>query len=104
MNNRLFSVQDVIKPLVSSWGMLVLGTMLFALLVVGITLIQPLKYSSTVRLLVIQKSDSVVDPYTSSRGAEKIAQLITQIVHSDSFMEKVVSSGFQVRDDYGSDL
>ena len=104
MNNRLFSVQDVIKPLVSSWGMLVLGTMLFALLVVGITLIQPLKYSSTVRLLVIQKSDSVVDPYTSSRGAEKIAQLITQIVHSDSFMEKDVSSGFQVRDDYGSDL
>ena len=53
---------------------------------------------------MIQKSDSVVDPYTSSRGAEKIAQLITQIVHSDSFMEKVVSSGFQVRDDYGSDL
>ena len=104
MNNRLFSTHDIIQPLVSSWGTLVLGTVLFALLVVGITLIQPLKYQATVRLLVIQKSDTVVDPYTSSRGAEKIAQLITQIVHSDSFMEKVVSSGFQVRDEYGTDL
>ncbi len=104
MNYRLFSGQELVKMLTARLGTLVFGTALFTLLVIGLTLIQPLKYQATARLLVIQKSDTVVDPYTSSRGAEKIAQLITQIVHSDSFMEKVLSSGFQVRDEYSSDL
>ena len=46
--------------------------------------VQPLKYSSTVRLLVMQDLGSATDAYTASRSEERIAEnLSTIFTHAD---------------------
>lgn len=74
----------------------VAGTVL-ALLV---SFVQPLKYSSTVRLLVMQDLGSATDAYTASRSEERIAENLSTIVYTTTFFDDVINSGFSIQDRY----
>jgi capsular polysaccharide biosynthesis protein len=60
---------------------------------VGLSLIQPLKYSSSVRMLIIQPANYNVDPYTAIRSAEQIGNNLAQVVYTTDFYNKVMSAG-----------
>lgn len=59
--------------------------MLFALAVL------PLKYQADARILVAPHMIPGVDPYTSSKSAERIAQNLADVVQTSSFFKRVVS-------------
>ena len=62
--------------------------------------VQPMKYSSTVRLLVMQDLGSATDAYTASRSEERIAENLSTIVYTTTFFDDVMGAGFSIQDRY----
>lgn len=78
---------------------LVIGVFVLAFFVlgVGLTLTQPLKYSSSLRLLVVQDASNVTgDPYALARSNEYLSDVLSKVTYSTSFYGKVVSAGFNI--------
>lgn len=67
-------------------------SLLGLLLAIGFSLLQPLKYSSTVRLLITQTNVTGIDPYTAVKSTERIAQNLQQVILTTSFFNAVVAS------------
>lgn len=61
-----------------------------------VSFVQPLRYSSTVRLLILQNLGSSVDAYTASRSEERIAEDLSTIIYTSTFFDQVMASGFQI--------
>lgn len=61
-----------------------------------VSFIQPLRYSSTVRLLILQDVGTAVDAYTASRSGERIAADLSTIIYTTTFFDQVLGAGFSV--------
>lgn len=55
------------------------------------SLLQPLEYSSSVRLLVLQKNQSSMDPYTALKAAEQVGDTLSQVVYTSAFLDRVLT-------------
>ncbi len=62
--------------------------------------VQPLKHSSTVRLLVMQDLGSTTDAYTASRSEERIAENLSTRIYTTTFFDEVMGSGFSIQEKY----
>jgi len=82
------------------WVTVLVVTLIFILLSLVITLAQPFRYESEVKLLVIQRSAVNIDAYSASKSAERIGNNLAQIVYSSSFYNKVINSGFEIDKSY----
>lgn len=72
----------------------------FFVLGVGLTLVQPLKYSSSLRLLVVQNASGVADPYATTRANEYLSEILSKVSYSTTFFDQVLNSGLQVNPAY----
>ncbi len=61
-----------------------------------ISFVQPLRYSSSARLLILQDTGASVDAYTASRSEERIAENLSTIVYTSTFFDQVLASGFKI--------
>lgn len=70
----------------------------FGIAVAGaaLSLLFPLRYSSSMRMLVIQKQLSATDPYTAIKASERISDNLSQIMYTTSFFDKVMGSKFEI--------
>ncbi len=66
-------------------------TLFFVTIGLIITLLQPLKYSSKSRLLILQPNISA-DAYTVARSNEYVGGLISEIIYSGSFLDSLKNS------------
>jgi capsular polysaccharide biosynthesis protein len=82
------------------WKTILSFAVLGVALAMVVSFVQPLRYSSTVRLLVLQDVGSAVDAYTASRSEERIADNLSTYVHTTTFFDAVINSGFSIRGDY----
>ncbi len=71
------------------------------LFVMIVTLLQPLKYRASTKLLIIQ-NNTKMDAYNISRSNQMLTSLFSSIVHTDSFFDHVLRSGFNINKDYFS--
>ncbi len=71
-------------------------TAMFLIAVSLFTFLQPLRYSATSTLLVVQNYGPNTDAYNVSRSNQFLSNLLAQIVYSDSFYEKVMESGYNI--------
>lgn len=67
-----------------------------------LTIMQPLKYRSTVQLLVGQKYQPGVDTYTAVKSADYLSNVLSEVVYSSSFMNEVTSGSYGVKNDFDS--
>lgn len=81
------------------WRTILLVAVLGLIFAVILSFFQPLKYRSTTRLLISQNV-GIVDAYTASRSSERIADDIATLVHTSSFYNAVMDSGFNIRRNY----
>lgn len=51
--------------------------------------LQPLKYASTMRLLVVPGNIGTVDPYTAFRSIDRLSDNLSQVVYTTHFFSKV---------------
>ncbi|MFC1788128.1 YveK family protein [Patescibacteria group bacterium] len=89
--------------LFQGWFTIILFGVLGLVLAIIISFVQPLKYSSTVRLLILQDVGVNVDAYTASRSEERIAENLSTIIFTTTFFDEVVKSGFNIRQSSFSD-
>jgi len=66
-------------------------TVLGAVLALGFSFLQPLRYSSTERLLITQTNAAGLDPYTALKSTERIAQNLSELIYTTSFFNAVMS-------------
>jgi len=84
----------LIKTNRATIAVIVAGFFVLSLL---LTVIQPLKYSSELRLLVVQSADSSVsDPYAITRANEYLSEVFSKVSYSTSFFNRVQSAGFGI--------
>lgn len=81
------------------WGTILAFGMLGLVVALIFSFLQPLRYSSTVRLLLIQDLGSV-DAYTASRSVERLAENLATIVYTTSFFDSVMAAGFDIDEAY----
>ena len=84
------------KDLFNGWHSILLFGLLGLVLALIISFVQPLRYSSTARLLILQDVGSSVDAYTASRSEERIAENLATIVYTSTFFDQVLGSGFSI--------
>lgn len=82
-------------PLLHGWLTIVLCGVIGTALAMMLSLVRPLEYSSTTRILITQEL-GVVDAYTASRSAERIADDLANVVYTSTFFDKVLSSGYDI--------
>jgi len=86
--------------LLDRWKSIAAFGFLGLVLALIVSFVQPLKHSSTVRLLVLQDIGTAVDAYTASRSEERIAENLSTIVYTTTFFDEVVNAGFSIDSDY----
>jgi capsular polysaccharide biosynthesis protein len=82
--------------LLRGWFSITLFGFLGLILALIVSFIQPLKYSSTVRILILQNVGLSVDAYTASRSEERIAENLSTIIYTTTFFNQVLNSGFNI--------
>jgi len=85
-------MSDDLRPFVRRWPLLLVCAVAGAALALAASFVFPLRYSSTVRLLVTQSVAADVDPFTAMKSAERVAGNLAGLVHTSTFMEKILSS------------
>ncbi len=82
--------------LMDRWKVIVSFGLLGLVFAFLISVVQPLRYSSTVRLLVLQSVGTSVDAYTASRSEERIAENLSTIMYTTTFFDEVLNAGFSI--------
>lgn len=77
-------------------------TLVFVIIALIISLVQPLKYRSRSRLLILQPNTSA-DAYSVARSNEYVGGLISEVIYSGSFLESLKSSEAVFDRNYFSD-
>lgn len=87
---------NYIRDLFHNWHTIAMFGLLGLVLALIISFIQPLKYSSTARLLILQDVGSGVDAYTASRSEERIADNLSTLIYTSTFFDQVMGSSFSI--------
>ena len=86
--------KDSLSVLLSGWKKILLFGLIAAFVGAGLSLLFPLRYGVTMRLLIIQKQLATADPYTAMKVSERIADNLGQILYTTSFYEKVIGAHY----------
>ena len=84
------------RELFRRWHTIVLFGLLGLVLALIVSFVQPLKYSSTIRLLILQDLGPSVDAYTASRSEERVAGDLSTIIYTSTFFDQVMASAFKI--------
>lgn len=73
-----------------SWKLFLLAALGGGILATLFSFVSPLRYGSSVRLLVTQTNAIGLDPYTAVKSTERIAANLSEIVHTSTFAGNVI--------------
>lgn len=88
------SERDPLTVILDGWKKIVIFGLIAAVVGAGLSLLFPLRYGATMRLLIIQKQLAAADPYTAMKASERIADNLGQIIYTTSFYEKVIEARY----------
>lgn len=91
---------DIAQLLERHWKTIAVSAFVVMLVAAALSFVRPLEYSSTMRLLIIQKAGVSLDPYTAIRSAERIADNLSQVIYTSVFYDKVSAAGFDIDRSY----
>lgn len=89
---------NYIRDIFHNWHTIAMFGLLGLVLALIISFVQPLRYSSTARMLILQDVGSGVDAYTASRSEERIADNLSTLIYTSTFFDQVMSAGFSIDD------
>lgn len=85
-----------ISTLLLGWKRILVFAVVSALFGTALSFLFPLQYSSTMRLLIIQRQLSTADPYTAIKASERISDNLSQAIYTTSFFDKVLETDFNI--------
>ena len=80
--------------------LILLVTLLFVVIAMAVSLVQPLRYSSSLRLLVVQKAGLNSDPYAMSKANDYLSQLLSKVSYSNLFLSRVLATDSSIDSAY----
>ena len=83
-----------------NWRNIITITLLSCFAATLFTIAQPLKYRSSMNLLVIQGGKENLDYYTASKSTQYLSDILSQVIYSTSFYDSVMNSGFRITDNF----
>lgn len=85
------------KHLAKKSKIIFLVGILVALGAAALTFVFPLKFRADAQVLIISKTRTGVDPYTTVRSAERVGENVAAVMKTDDFYQKVKSEeGFDI--------
>ncbi len=98
------NLKNTLNKIKNKWKFITATVLLVIIASIGITLAIPAAYKTHTELLVVQKqADWSGDAYAASQSAERVATVLAQVVPSSSFLDRVIDSGFNVKDVFSKD-
>ncbi len=92
------------KNLKNQWQLVFLSALLLASLSFAISTILPIKYESTVSMLVIQKqSAEKVDAFSAAKSAEYLSQIFSRVIYTNRFFQELFKSPYPINNDFPQD-
>jgi len=82
---------NYVRLFVRAWRMMLVSTLAGAVLALAFSMLQPLRYSATERILITQTNAAGFDPYTAIKSTERIAQNLSEIIYTSSFFNAVMA-------------
>ena len=94
------NIQEYINVLKQKKQTVFSAVALFLVFAVILTIIQPFKYGSETKILVVQKNQYGVDPYQVNKANEYVGAILADVITSNSFFSEIINSGFSVYRNY----
>lgn len=86
------------------WEVIIFFTLVLSLISFGISVFLPIKYSSQVTILVIQKQpNDKVDAFSAAKSAEYLGGILSKMLYTDSFIDDVKNSPNKIQWNFSSD-
>jgi len=92
-SEKIFSVKNLKTAIIIA--------IIVAILSLAVSLWQTPKYEASVKMLVVF-NQSNIDPYTASRTADYISNVLGEVIYSNSFVDQIFKSNFALKDELGT--
>lgn len=97
-------LREFLSLLARKWEWLLLAVTISAGAGYVYSISQVTEYSSTARVIIIQKSLQESDAFIAARSSERLSVILNEVVYSNLFFNDVLASSRKIADDFGSDL
>lgn len=95
---------DIISKIQRKFNTVIIITLVFVLVGVGITLIIPKQYRGESQLVVIQKANPEIDSYTAQRSIDSKVDLLVNLVYTDTFFASVAADNVDIKNAFPENL
>lgn len=85
-----------LQHICKKWKLMTLCIFFGIALALGGSFARPWEYTSSVRLLIVQKNTGTSDAYAVLKSAESISDNLSQVVRTSSFLDKVLDAAYGV--------
>ncbi|GEM_PF-2383529 len=96
------NTQHILSILKKHW--VTLSTTLVAGAVLGLVVsaAMPIRYRSTMELLILQRYAFARDAYTASKSIEYLSNVFGEVIYSQSFIDEVLASGYRIDNNFST--
>ncbi len=96
-------MQDFILKIKNKWQTIMVVIFMVVAITFSISIFIPSKYSSEVKMIVIQNHQSEkVDAFSAAKSAEYLSNIIANIIFTESFIRDMLDAPFEVEIDFSS--
>lgn len=89
---------NFLKIAKKNWEIILIFPLILGFLSFAISAFLPVKYSSEVKILVIQKQpNDKVDAFSAAKSAEYLGDVLARMIYTDSFIEDVKNSSPEIK-------
>jgi capsular polysaccharide biosynthesis protein len=103
MNSNL-TLAEIASKITRKFNAVVIITLLFILVGLGITLILPKQYKAEAQLVVLQKANPNIDSYTAQRSIDSNVNLLIDLVYTDVFFNNVTTENIDIKNAFPDNL
>ncbi len=90
------TTQHILSILKKHWVTLCTTLVAGALLGLVVSAAMPIRYRSTMELLILQRYAFARDAYTASKSIEYLSNVFGEVIYSQSFIDEVLASGYRI--------
>lgn len=103
MNSHL-TLGDIFSKIQKKFNTVIIITLIFILVGVGVTLVIPKQYRGEAQLVVLQKSNPNIDSYTAQRSIDANVNLLINLVYTDVFFGNFIADNVDIKNAFPENI
>lgn len=98
------NLSEIAAKIQRKFNMVVITTLLFTLIGLGITLLLPKQYKAESQLVLLQKANPNIDSYTAQRSIDSNVNLLIDLSYTDVFFTNVIAESAEIKNLFPENL